>query len=790
MHRTPAGLPGTPPTGLGLTSLFKKSFAFHLFTQVKAVPNICCTGRDAWCNRSFILYLHMKKILLFSIYTFWAIAAIAQSDTATVNLKETIISASRTMESRKAVAQSVKVIQQAEMEQMNAQTTADLLQNTAGLFVQRSQQGGGSPVIRGFEASRVLMVVDGVRLNNAIYRSGHLQNILTMDNNTLERTEVLFGPSSTVYGSDALGGAICFYTKKPSFSAKKNAFLAKGNSFFRYGTVNTEKTTHADLSLGWHRIALLSSFTTSDFGNLRMGKKEGNSPFFGLREYYAERINGVDSVVRNTDPYLQKFSGYRQYDLLEKLVIRQNNNILHTLNVQYSNSTNIPRYDRLTETGAAPNILSYSDWYYGPQKRLMAAYQLEVIEAGWFNRGIQVTASWQDIQESRHSRRFGRAARRSQIEDVTVLGLTAMAEREKDTNRFRVGIDVQNSDVTSTAFEKNLSSGAETPFGTRYPDGGSTMTNIGVFTTLTQKTGQFVFNEGIRSGYSSLKAAFVNRDLFPFPFRELTQKSPVASGSLGVVWNTAKALAITASAASGFRMPNVDDSAKVFESAAGSLIVPNPDIKPEQTYNFELGWRLHLADRFRWETALWNTAFRNAIVTGNFQFNGQDSVEYDGELSRVLAMQNKRKATILGFTSSAEVDIISSLTFSASVTYTKGRIIEADGVKSPLDHIPPVYGRIALRYHQAKADVEIFTIFNGKKSIDDYLLNGEDNEQYAPADGMPSWYTINLRAGYRFNRFLQLQAGIDNIADVQYRNFASGINAPGRNIFGTLRVSF
>lgn len=123
-----------------------------------------------------------------------------------VSLNETVVAASRGSQARTAVAQQVRVIRRTEIERMNAPSTADLLSNTGQVFVQKSQQGGGSPVIRGFEASRVLLVVDGVRMNNAIYRAGHLQNVITMDNAALDRAEVLFGPASTVYGTDALGG--------------------------------------------------------------------------------------------------------------------------------------------------------------------------------------------------------------------------------------------------------------------------------------------------------------------------------------------------------------------------------------------------------------------------------------------------------------------------------------------------------------------------------------------------------------------------------------------------------
>ena len=294
-------------------------------------------------------YFHIMKkainILIFSaLFIPAASAQIAvQPDTAleAVPMQEIVIAADRSSQSRSAVAQQVTVLRQAEIAHANAQTTADLMVRAGGLFVQKSQQGGGSPVLRGFEANRVLMVVDGVRMNNAIYRAGHLQNIISLDNATLERAEILYGPASTVYGSDALGGAICFFTKKPVLSTTE-ALHTTGSAFVRYGSVNQEKTAHADISLAGRRLGSLSSFTFSDFGDLRMGANNGFSTSFGKRYYYIDRINGRDSLVHNSDPLLQRFSGYRQYDFMEKVVWRPGERASHTLNLQYSTSSNIP----------------------------------------------------------------------------------------------------------------------------------------------------------------------------------------------------------------------------------------------------------------------------------------------------------------------------------------------------------------------------------------------------------------------------------------------------------------
>jgi len=737
----------------------------------------------------------MKKIFflfyILLVFQSTALAQTAPADTTqeAVSLIETVISASRVSQSRSAVAQQVTVLKRSQIEWLNAQSTADLIQNSGAAFVQKSQQGGGSPVLRGFEASRVLMVVDGVRMNNAIYRAGHLQNIITMDNASLDRAEILFGPASTVYGTDALGGAICFFTKNPILS--NGGFKTTGSAFARYGSVNEEKTGHVDISLAGRRFGSFTSFTYSDFGDLRMGEKEGSAPFFGIRNNYAERINGKDSLVRNSDPYLQKFTGYQQYDLLQKFVYQATDNVRHILNIQYSTSSDIPRYDRLTDPGTNGGLAS-SEWYYGPQDRLMVAYTWAIEALGWFNRGLRTTLSYQDIEESRHNRNFGAPNRTDRAEQVGVVGFTTNAQRDWGRQSLHIGLDGQYNNVTSKAQRFNVNTQAVTAQSTRYPDGGSQAMNASVYATHNWRSASeaWSFSEGVRVGFSSLSATFRDKTFFPFPFNEVEQSSPVVSGSLGAVWNGSKNWRVAMSASSGFRMPNVDDLTKVFDSQKGSVVVPNPDIKPEKTYNLDLNLTYRISDRLRWENVGWVTAFRDAIVTDLFQFNGQDSVLYDGVQSRVKASQNKRNAQLYGFTTGLEADVLKSLAAFGSLTYTKGTVKQEEGDDTPLDHIPPMYGRAGIRWHTSRATAEAFVLFNGKKKLQDYNLEGEDNLQYAPADGMPAWTTLNLRGGYRFFKYLTVQAGVDNLLNVQYRAFASGINGPGRNVFVTLRTQW
>ena len=253
----------------------------------------------------------------------------------------------------------------------NPQTMADAIGVTGEVFIQKSQMGGGSPMIRGFATNRVLIVVDGVRMNNAIYRSGNLQNIISFDPLALEDAEVIFGPGSLMYGSDAIGGVMDFHTLQPKF-ATENKTLVKGDAFIRYASANQEKTAHANINIASNKFSFLTSLTTSDFGDLQMGKKGGQDSY--LRKEYVERIGNQDVVIKNTNPYIQKQSGYHQNNILAKLRYKPSEHWDIQYGFHYSKTGNIPRYDRLIEYAAGN--LRFAEWNYGPQFWTMQNFQI------------------------------------------------------------------------------------------------------------------------------------------------------------------------------------------------------------------------------------------------------------------------------------------------------------------------------------------------------------------------------------------------------------------------------
>lgn len=758
----------------------------------------------------------MKKIYLLAIAFGAATCSMAQiaTDSLEKKMEEVVISASKFAENKKNIAQKIDVISARSIAISNAQNTGDLLINTGKIFVQKSQQGGSSPVVRGFEASRVMLVIDGIRMNNAIYRSGHLQNVITVDQNMLQRVEVMYGPASTIYGSDGLGGIIHLQTKNPVLSGIDKKLVTHGSAFARYSSANNEKTIHADASIGGNRIAWLQAYTYSDFGDMRMGDQYPDKyPNFGRRSFYVGQVNGVDSVLTNPDDRVQKFSGYRQWDITQKLLVRQNDKINHLLNFQYSNTNNVPRYDRLQDI--RNGTLRYADWFYGPQKRVLGAYEFNAKNLGFVDE-VKANVNYQDIEESRQTRDYRRYDRfDSRVENIKVWGFSASARKKWDSNELTFGVDGQLNDLTSTATRTNLTTGAISALDTRYPDGKNKMNYFGVFAQHVYKwgNGKWVLNDGIRFQVVNLSSNIVNNSFFRLPDTVFSQKNTAISGNIGIIYNPQKTTRISLSLSTGFRTPNIDDLAKLFESstAAKQVVVPNSNIKPEYTYNVDLSLTQQIADKITLELSGFYTLLRNALVKAPFKVNGQDSIVYDGVKSQVLANQNSNKGRLYGFSASLSFAITKQITLSSDISYTSGRfdtdpavassiyekqpngtylLVKRNVSSKPLDHIPPVIGKTALVYQGNKLRLELFALYNGWKRLDQFNADGEDNAQYATADGMPGWITANFRGSYTINKAMTVQAGAENIFDRNYRYFASGFSAAGRNLYLAFRVNW
>jgi len=718
--------------------------------------------------------------------------------TAVINLQEIVLSANRAEEKYTDIPVKIDIITLDQIRFGNPQTTADLLQQNGTVFLQQSQLGGGSPVLRGMEANRVLMVVDGVRMNNAIYRAGHLQNIITIDPNILKRVEVVHGPGSVIYGSEAMGGVMHFYTRSPIFSTNGKVYTS-GNAMLRYSSAANSLAQSYTVNVGGKKIAAFLGASFKNLNDLREGsKRDSNYGDWGKCLNYADRIDGQDVMATNSNPLIQKNSGYSQYDLFGKVAFKPSTNYAVTLNTQFSNSSNVPRYDRLSEMSGGK--LKYATWYYGPQTRGFVSLKNELSKATSIYDNAQVIAAYQYISEDRVSRGFGKSNTKHQEETVNVFSLNADFTKQIFTkSELRYGLEGVHNAVGSKAYNHNINTDEITyDAATRYPDSSAKMNNFAAYASNSWEiSNKLIFLQGIRFNYISLNASYSQAmmDLLDFPFDATTQQDNTAvNGSLGLIYMPGNGWRFTTNLSTGFRAPNIDDLSKLNDSNSTDqiIIVPNPELQPENAYNAELTVGKTFGDFLQIDATGFYTLLSDVFVVKPTLYNGQDSIIFDESLSAVQSMQNVDQAVIWGFEGNLTAQITKVLSFRTNLTYTYGHV-KTDDV--PLDHIPPLFGYASLKLGLSKFTGEFNVRYNAWKHIEDYSPSGEDNEVYAAKEGntivgTPSWYTLNLLTAYQFNRYLGLQAGIENILDKHYRNFASGISAPGRNIYVTLRASF
>ena len=735
----------------------------------------------------------------------------------------------------------VEQIDREEIKFTQAQHAADALQNNANIFVQKSQMGGGSPIIRGFEANRVLLVVDGVRLNNAIYRSGHLQNAITIDQSILQQIEVINGPGSLIYGSDALGGVVHFRTKDPRLKIgekfKDQALLLSGDFYTRYSSANNEKTVHFDFNIGGERWASLTSVSYSDFGNLRTGNNRPEAyPDFGKHLYSIERINNRDYLIANPNPNIQNNTGYHQMDLIQKIRFQPNEQVYFIANFQYSNSSEIPRYDQLTERKG--QSLKFAEWYYGPQTRSLFSLKTRLLGATPLYDNATIIGAYQRIAEDRHERKTDSNWRESSLVDVSVFSLTADFDKQPGQNKshnLSYGFDFSHNIIESEAFQMDIiENTTQYDVNNRYPSGGSRMSNAGAYFNYRwiDPSERLIYNGGVRYSYSNLFGKFSATDPIQWPTNFLdgvAADNQAFTWATGLTYNSFNQWQFRILSATAFRAPNIDDFAK-FREKNGFVLTPNPELKPEQAFTNEITiaktfGRIQTVGAQNTGTTLklsataFYTRLKNAIVRQNSRLpDGSPFFISNGDTLFVQANVNSDSAYIYGLSANVLFSLADKLTLKSSLNYTRGRRAFNDPEQSitdlmvPQDHIPPLYGQTSLVYETGRFKLSAYLRYQGRKKVEDYAVSAveigpdgayiferegsSDNIENGLVDangdyqGTYAWTTINFYGAYQFNKNLSLNLSIENIADLHYRHFASGLSAPGRNLILALRGSF
>ncbi len=706
-------------------------------------------------------------------------------------LDEIIVSASGWNQNSLDVPNKISTITTRQVALLNPQTAADLLAISGEVFVQKSQQGGGSPMIRGFSTNRLLYTIDGVRMNTAIFRGGNIQNVISLDPFAIENTEIFFGPGSIIYGSDAIGGVMGFRTLTPQFSTVDEPFIT-GKAVTRYSSINNELTGHIDLNVGWKKWAMITSITHSKYGDLKMGS---NGPSEYLKNYYVLRVDDEDKVFENPNPKVQLPTEYSQMNVMQKIRFQPNKKWDFQYGFHYSETSEYARYDRLIETQADGTPIS-AVWNYGPQKWMMNMFNISHHANNKVYDEMSIRMALQNFEESRVDRRFNNNRLRTQKErvDAYSINIDFVKSIEKRHKLF-YGVEFIQNDVFSTASAYNISTGSNIPVSNRYPNSvwNTYSAYLNYQNHLTEK---LMLQMGSRFNVYTLQADFSeNADFFPFDFTTSEINNNALTGNLGLIYHPSKTFSVSFNASTGYRAPNVDDMGKIFDFQAGDVIVPNTNLKAEYVYSGELNISKVVGKFLKLNVSGYFTQLENALVRREYQVNGQDSILYDGEMSKVYAIQNAAFANVYGTHIGFEVKLPHGFGFSTKFNYQKGIEEMDNGVKTPSRHAAPWYGVSRLTYVAHRFNMQLYVLYSGEVSHAN--LNEEERQKtviYAKDENgnpySPGWYTLNFKAMYYFEDNFSISGGVENLTDVRYRPYSSGMVAPGRNFVMSLRVIF
>ncbi|MEQ8924774.1 MAG: TonB-dependent receptor [Fulvivirga sp.] len=705
---------------------------------------------------------------------------------STLSMDEIVISATKWELSSSETPTKIVSIPTEEIALQNPQTAADLLNVSGKVFIQKSQQGGGSPMIRGFATNRLLYTLDGVRMNTAIFRGGNIQNVINLDPFALESTEVFFGPGSVIYGSDAIGGVMSFQTLTPQLSESDEVEVT-GNAVVRTSSANNERTGHLDVNVGWNKWAFVSSFSSWDYDHLKQGS---DGPDDYLKPYYVQRQDSTDVIITQDDPLLQIPTAYSQINLMQKVRFKPNAQWDILYGFHLSETSSYGRYDR--HNRVRNGTARYAEWDYGPQKWMMN--NLVVTHQGLTTMydKVNIRVAYQKLEESRIDRSLNSTTRTTQVEMVDAYSVNIdLLKSLGEQHTINYGIEYVSNDVESTGLETDIRSDANSASSSRYPL--ATWQSIGVYVNEQFR----VFDElslqaGLRYNQFIIDASFDQR-FFNFPFNNAKLEEGSLTGSLGAVYRPNDNWVISSNFGTAFRAPNVDDIGKIFDSEPGAITVPNPDLTAEYAYNFDVGVAAKIGEVAKIDLTAYYTLLDNALVRRNFTLNGNDSIIYQGELSQVQAIQNAAQARVYGIQAGVELSLSDHFQFITDLNYQQGEEELDDGSTSSSRHAAPLFGTSRLKFNHDKLKLEFYASYQGEISHNDLAVEERAKDEIYAKDSegntnAPSWYTLNLKAMFPVSDKLTVTAGLENITDQRYRPYSSGVSAPGRNFILALRA--
>ena len=644
-------------------------------------------------------------------------------------LANVVVSASRQQISNLKTPYSVSVLQSKDIEKLASRATPDILSNIPGVFIQKTNLGGGSAFVRGLTGNQTLLIIDGIRFNNSTFRYGPNQYLNTIDPSIISKVELLKGSGSVQYGSDALTGVVNFFTLQPEFTAQKTF---GGQLSARVATEGMELSEQFKMTYASENTGIVFVGANKQFGDMVRGGGLG----------------------------LQRPTGYNEWDYFGK--IRQKISKTWVLEglIQTTQQTQVPVFHKIQLENFKINEMDLQKYQRGYLKAI-GQYENPIFKK------IELSVSQQTSIEQRKLQKNASTTLRAERDEITTLGILADVQSQfSSTWSAHSGIDYFNDRINSAREDINLTNNSVKALRGLYPNNaGYQYQSVYSIHHLDLDAWQIETGLRFHQNVASL----------PDTTLGLTKvKSSALVYSLGVARAISQGISVYANTSSGFRAPNMDD--------LGSLGIvdfryelPAFDLKPEYSQNYEIGIKISKAKFFQ-ELTIFQTELENLITRIKTSNVIQTYPVYE--------KRNVDKAFLRGGEWSGRYDLSNSVSAKANISYVYGQSVT---LNEPMRRIPPLHGGFSLSYARKNLFVNSELLF---AAAQDRLSAGDKADNRMNPLGTPGWAIVNVQANYLFNSHFSVSLQAQNLGDVDYRMHGSGINGVGRSLWGQIHLNF
>lgn len=656
------------------------------------------------------------------------LTALSQEDSSAL-LEKVIITSQRSVKKELFVPYSTQVLLRRQLEDYQPRTAPEALAGINGVFVQKTNHGGGSPFIRGFTGNQVLILVDGIRLNNSTFRYGPNQYLNTIDAYSLQKIEVVKGTGAVQYGSDALGGVIQVFTKDPELAAHKPYWT--GTALGKAMTDNMEKTARAEAGYHGEKTAVQLGATCRDFGDLVGGDTTGK----------------------------QSPSGYKEYAFDAKVKFRLQPDLTVTLASQFLQQRHVPVYHKVVLENFAVNE-------FEPQQRLLNYARLQYTSRSKWLQAVELTTSWQQTIEGRDSRKNGSNSLRKEKDKINTIGITAdISSVFSRIWTANTGVEVYLDKVNSTRQDINLQNQVAVWSRGLYPDD-ARYGNYSVYSLHHINLNKWLLETGVRFNTFTINISDTSLGKV-----KITPSSFVYNAALMYHLSQGQHFYVTFN--TGYRAPNIDDMGTL-GIVDFRYEVPASNLEPERSRNIELGYKMQAG---KWSGSLSAYYMHISNLITRVRTEGQVINGYP-----VYRKENVEEAYVKGLEAELGYAPFAGWQFTANIAGTYGQNLTK---KEPLRRIPPVNGKLMARYHKNKWFAAAEWLYAAKQ---DRLAQGDKDDNRIPINGTPGWDILNLYAGYQLAH-LKFNIGLQNLFNEDYRTHGSGINGVGRSAWLAVAVN-